>query len=306
VLLDLPIAIWYAQPDPQLRFAGAPIERGTYAIAFRKDREDLAQRVDAALDEITKTGELRTILERWKLWDEEQAALSSLVTNAAPPVAEATSKWPARRYLPLLLQGLKTTIELSVASMALAILLGLPIAVARLWGPWPLRLLATAYVELLRGVPVLLVLFFLYYGLPTVGVKLGPISAAILGFGLNYAAYEAEIYRAAIGAVPEGQWEAAASLGMGRVLAFRRIILPQTLRLVLPPMTNDFVALFKDTSLVSVIAVVELTKQYQILAKSSLQYLEIGLATATLYLLVSFPLGVLSRKLEEKASRGQR
>ena len=108
------------------------------------------------------------------------------------------------------------------------------------------------------------------------------MAAAILGFGLNYAAYQAEIYRAGIASIPIGQWEAGASLGMTRLHTFRRIILPQAIRVILPPTTNDLVALFKDTSIVSIIAVEELTKEYQILAKSSLKYLEIGLVTAML------------------------
>jgi polar amino acid transport system substrate-binding protein len=125
----------------------------------------------------------------------------------------------------------------------------------------------------------------------------------VLGLGLNYAAYEAEIYRAGIASLPAGQWEAAASLGMTPGLAFRRVILPQAIRVILPPMTNDFVGLFKDTSIVSIIAVVELSKQYQILSKTSLQYLEIGLATAVLYLAMSVPLGHLSRYLEKRWSK---
>ena len=110
--------------------------------------------------------------------------------------------------------------------------------------------------------------------------------------------------RAAIGSISAGQWEAAASLGMTRALTFRRIILPQAIRVILPPMTSDFIALFKDTSLVSVIALVELTKQYQILAKSSARYLEMGLATAVLYLTMSVPLGYLARYLEKRWGKG--
>src|SRR6202035_5123403 len=128
------------------------------------------------------------------------------------------------------------------------------------------------YVEFFRGIPVILLLFFLYYvvGSP---FQIEGFWTAVVGLGLNYAAYEAEIYRAAIGAVPAGQWEAAASLGMSRALTFRRIILPQALRIILPPMTSDFVALFKDTSVVSVCGgLVELTKQYQTDAESSLDY----------------------------------
>ena len=135
-------------------------------------------------------------------------------------------------------------------------------------------------------------------------LRMGPMQAAILGLGLNYGSYEAEVYRAGIASIPVGQWEAAASLGMAGPLTFRRIILPQAIRTILPPMTNDFVALFKDTSIVSTIAVVELSKQYQILSKSSMKYLEIGLLTAALYLLMSVPLGLLSRRLERIWGRG--
>ncbi|MBL8715631.1 MAG: ABC transporter permease subunit [Myxococcales bacterium] len=298
VLLDLPIAEYYARRDPLLRFVDDPsLPKGHYAIAMRKADAALADRIDRAIDQLAREGALRKVLDRWGLWNADQETKLELGK-------ETDTRWTFRRWFPLLLSGALTTVLLSVASMALAVLLALPLAAARTFGPRPLRALATTYVELFRGVPVLLVLFFLYYGLPTLGVRLSAWAAAVLGFGLNYAAYEAEIYRAALGAVPTGQWEAAASLGMSRALTFRRIVLPQAVRVALPPMTSDFVALFKDTSLVSVIAVVELTKQYQILAKSSLRYLEIGLATAALYLTISLPLGLLSRRLEARWSRG--
>ena len=205
------------------------------------------------------------------------------------------------------------TVQLTFVSMLLAMTLGLPIALVRLYGPAPLRLGAMVYVEFFRGIPVLLLLYFLYYGLPVIAdrydlplsLKLQPMAAAILGFGLNYAAYQAEIYRAGIASIPIGQWEAGASLGMTRLHTFRRIILPQAIRVILPPSTNDLVALFKDTSIVSIIAVEELTKEYQVLAKSSLKYLEIGLVTAALYLIMSVPLGHLSRRLERRWGKGQ-
>jgi polar amino acid transport system substrate-binding protein len=160
-------------------------------------------------------------------------------------------------------------------------------------------------------VPVLLLLYLLYYALPAVShalglgdaLDLGPLTAAILGLGLNYAAYEAEVYRAGIAAVPEGQWAAAASLGMTPGLTFRRIILPQAIRQILPPSTGDFVALFKDTSIVSGITLVELSKAYQILSTSGADYsqiAEIGAVTALLYLAMSVPLGHLSRYLERR------
>ena len=154
-------------------------------------------------------------------------------------------------------------------------------------------------------------LFRSYYGLPAmveslemgIPLRLTDWTVAVLTFGLNYGAYEAEIYRGGISSIPIGQWEAAASLGMNRTTTFRRIILPQAMRVILPPVTNDFVALFKDTSLVSGIAVIELTKQYQLLSKSSQKYFEIGLVTAIIYLAMSVPLSALARRLERHLAK---
>lgn len=311
VFLDLPIAVYYAQPNPKLKFVGEPMGEGLYAIAFRKDQEALAQQFDAALERLLESGQLRKIYEKWRLWNTAQEKLQT--PEAVTDVLRASSrKWTPAVYLPLLWEGAEVTIGLTVVSMVLAMVIGLPIALCRLYGPGPVRWAAVVYVEFFRGIPVLLLLYFLYYGLPViaeayhlrVGLRLAPLEAAILGFGLNYAAYQAEIFRAGIHSIPVGQWEAAASLGMSRLLTFRRIIMPQAIRVILPPMTNDFVALFKDTSIVSIIAVVELTKEYQILAKSSLKYLEIGLVTAMLYLIMSVPLGYLSRSLEKRWGKG--
>jgi polar amino acid transport system substrate-binding protein len=312
VLLDLPIATYYAKPQPELKFVGPAIAPGYYVIAFRKDQEELALRFDAALGRLAERGELRRIYEKWHIWNDQQERL--LAADADEDMLRASGKlWTIRRYLPLLLDGAVVTIKLTLASMALAAFLGLPIALMRLYGPAPLRAAAVLYVEFFRGIPVLLLLYFLYYGLPGIAAEyqwpialtLNPIAAAILGFGLNYAAYQAEIYRAGIASIPVGQWEAGASLGMTRLHTFRRVILPQAIRVILPPTTNDMVALFKDTSIVSIIAVEELTKQYQILAKSSLKYLEIGLVTAILYLIMSVPLGYLSRYLEYRWGKGR-
>jgi polar amino acid transport system substrate-binding protein len=311
VLLDLPIALYYAKPNPRLKFVGAPLAAGYYVIAFRKDQQALAEQFDAALERLLESGRLREIYQEWHLWNADQEMLLGR-GQPGDVLGESRRLWTLGRYLPTLLKGAEVTVVITVLSMMLAMALALPVAVGRLYGPAPLRLAATGYVEFFRGIPVLLLLYFLYYGLPVVAeyyglpvsLKLQPLHAAILGFGLNYAAYEAEIYRAGISSIPLGQWEAAASLGMSRWLTFRRIILPQAIRVILPPTTNDFVALFKDTSIVSIVAVEELTKQYQMLAKSSLKYLEIGLVTAVLYLVMSVPLGYLSRYLEKRWGKG--
>lgn len=312
VLLDLPIAAHYVREIPKLKFLGEPIAPGQYALAFRKQDEELAQQVDAALLALARSGELERIYRTWNIWNDDQIVLRDEKPPDVIPVGEPTQAMTFDKYFPLLWSGAKMTVLLSVCSMALAVFIGLIVAIMRLYGPLPLKLLAVSYVEFFRGIPVLLLLYVLYFGvIPPVmeflKISLGDyerIMVGILAFGLNYAAYEAEIYRAGIGSIPIGQWEAAASLGMNKFTTFRRIILPQTWRVVLPPMTNDFVALFKDTSIVSVIAVVELTKQYQMLSKSSMKYVEIGLATAALYLLMSVPLGYLSRWLEKRLAKG--
>ena len=184
--------------------------------------------------------------------------------------------------------------------MALAIVLGLFIALTRLYGPPMAVMSATAYIEVYRGTPLLVQLFILYYGLPNVGITLSPLAAAIIGLGMNYAAYEAEVYRAGLEAVPRGQMEAALSLGMSRSLALRKVVFPQAFRISLPAVTNDFIALFKDSSIVSVIAMVELTKTYGILAATTLRYFELGLVVALLYFGMSYPLSIMARRLERK------
>jgi len=191
------------------------------------------------------------------------------------------------------------TLVLSCLAMALAVALGALIAVGRVYGDGLTRALLTGYVEVMRGTPVLLQLFVIYYGVSSL-VRLPAFIAALLGLGLNYAAYESEIYRSALEAVPRGQLDAARILGFTNLQALRLIRAPQAFRLALAPMTNDFVALLKDSSLVSVITVVELTKQTQIFATNIGSWLLPGLLCAAIYLMMSLPLGYLARRLETR------
>jgi His/Glu/Gln/Arg/opine family amino acid ABC transporter permease subunit len=213
---------------------------------------------------------------------------------------DLASGWKAAlRYVPSLVQAAVLTLGLSWAAMAIAVVLGIGIATGRVYGARPLRVTLTAYVELMRGTPLLLQLFVLYYGLGE-AVRLPAFLAAVLGLALNYAAYESEIYRAALEAVPVGQLEAARTLGLSHAQILRLIRGPQAFRLALAPMTNDFVALLKDSSLVSVLTVVELTKQTQIFATNIGSWVVPGLLCATLYLLMSMPLAALARRLEHR------
>jgi len=146
----------------------------------------------------------------------------------------------------------------------------------------------------------MLQLYFIFFFLPEVGITVPAFWTAILGLALNYSAYESEIYRAGLLAIPRGQMEAALALGMSRPLALRRIIVPQAVRIVVPPVVNDFIALFKDTSVCSVVTLVELTKRFSVLSQSTQSTVELMLLTGVLYLLMSYPLSLFSRRLEAR------
>jgi polar amino acid transport system substrate-binding protein len=244
------------------------------------------------------------------MWNDDQQRLyarlgggQSIDAATERPEPPPTSAWAAARgYLPSLFKAAAITLALSCASMALAILVGVLIASGRVYGPAPVRIVLTAWVEVIRGTPLLLQLFVLYFGLATV-VQLPALLAAFLGLGLNYAAYESEIYRGALEAVPVGQLDAARTLGFSERQTLMLIRGPQAFRLALPPMTNDFVALLKDSSLVSVITVVELTKQTSIFAANIGSWVVPGALCAALYLVMSLPIAHAARRLEQGWSR---
>jgi His/Glu/Gln/Arg/opine family amino acid ABC transporter permease subunit len=211
----------------------------------------------------------------------------------------------AVRDLPLLLQGLWVTAILTLAGTAIALTLGQALAFLRLSPVRPLRWIAGAYIDFVRGTPLLIQLFALYFGAPQLGLDISPMAAGILGLGLNGAAYMAEILRSGILSVDPGQREAAKALGMGPVMTLRRVILPQAYRIAIPPLTGAFVALLKDTSLVSTITVVELTRQAQTLIGASYRAVELYTAAAVLYFVLTYPLLKLADFLERRLSKGQ-
>jgi polar amino acid transport system substrate-binding protein len=257
-----------------------------------------------------RDGTLERILRKWRVWNEDQPALFAdvLAGNPLPPVLGfdfsgsevAISKWQTiRTYLPALFRAAGITLVLSCLSMALAITIGVSIASGRVYGGKIARSLLTAYVEIIRGTPILLQLFILYYGMVEL-VRLPAFVAALLGLGLNYAAYESEIYRGALEAVPGGQLDAARILGFTELQVLTLVRGPQAFRLALAPMTNDFVALLKDSSLVSVLTVLELTKQTQIFATNIGSWVVPGALCAALYMAMSLPLAALARRLEQR------
>jgi polar amino acid transport system substrate-binding protein len=257
-----------------------------------------------------RDGTLERIFRKWGVWNDDQPALYARVFAGEPVPAVVglgvtedaamLSAWDAtRRYLPSLVSASAVTIVLSCVSMGLAVVLGVAIASGRVYGSRITRDLLTGYVEIMRGTPILLQLFVLYYGIAA-AVRLPAFAAALLGLALNYAAYESEIYRGALEAVPIGQLEAARILGLSERQVLALVRGPQAFRLALAPMTNDFVALLKDSSLVSVLTVFELTKQTQIFATNTGSWVIPGLLCATLYLAMSLPLAALARRLEQR------
>jgi polar amino acid transport system substrate-binding protein len=300
VLLDLPIAVYYAKSDAALKFSGAPFAPGYYAIGARKEDPLLLAALNQAIEELARDRTLERIYRKYGVWDERQERVKDYQPEIVPELKSISTlrEWP--RYLPLLLRGAVTTVELSVLGMALAVVVGLVVVLLRLYGIAPVQWLARAYVEVIRGTPLLIQLFLIYYGLPQIGIRLNAFCAAILGLGLNYAASEAENYRAGIQSIPSGQTEAALALGMSRWQTLQHIVLPQALRLVIPPVTNDFIAMFKDSSIVSVITMVELTKVFGMLAMSTYDYMGLGLMTAGIYFALSYPASLFANRLEKR------
>src|SRR5690606_35594106 len=167
--------------------------------------------------------------------------------------------------LPFLLKGAWWTVVLSLGGMFFGLLLGFGLALLRLYAFWPLQWLARVYVSFFRGTPLLVQLFMIYYGLPQLGIQLAPLPAALVGFSLTMAACTAAVLRAAIASIDRDQWEAAASIGMGRAQTLYRAILPQAARTALPPLGNSFISLVKDTALAATIQVPELFRQAQLI-----------------------------------------
>ena len=283
---------------------------GHYVGVLAARNSALRDQVNEVLRGAMRDGSLEKILRKWRVWNDDQPELYAEVLAgksvlpvgglAALDVAPPVSVWDATlRYFPSLLRASALTLVLSCLAMALAVMLGVLIASGRVYGGRLAQTLLRAYVEVMRGTPILLQLFVLYYGIADV-IRLPAFGAALLGLALNYAAYESEIYRGALEAVATGQLEAARTLGLSESQVLALVRAPQAFRLALAPMTNDFIALLKDSSLVSVLTVLELTKQTQIFATNIGSWVIPGLLCAALYLAMSLPLGVLARRLEQR------
>ena len=308
VLLDNVLAERRHRAMPGFTIQPQTVAVGHYVGVLSPQNAPLRDSLNEILLGAMRDGRLERIFRTWSVWNDDQPKLyerllagvpvSAVVGLDASAALATVGNWEAaRRYLPSLLQASAVTIVLSCLSMALAVGIGVLIATGRVYGGRLARGALTAYVELIRGTPILLQLFVLYYGLAS-AIRLPAFVAALLGLALNYAAYESEIYRSALEAVSTGQLEAARTLGLSERQVLTLVRAPQAFRLALAPMTNDFVALLKDSSLVSVLTVLELTKQTQIFATNLGSWVIPGTLCAALYLAMSLPLAALARRLE--------
>jgi polar amino acid transport system substrate-binding protein len=322
VLLDETVTQYFGAVDPALEVMPDSFGEVRYAIAIRSGDADLQGAVDAALGALTRNGRLRAIYERWGIWNAETADLLGDPDPKPRSPALAWDDWRASIGLqppfwvrvttqyPKLTHAFAAaallTVVVSALAMALAIALGAALALARAFAPRPIAALAVGYVELFRGTPLLVQLVVLYFGLPELGVTLSPFAAGVLALGLNYAATESENYRAGLASVPAAQLDAARVLGLARAQALRFVVLPQAVRISLPPMTNDFIALLKDSSLISVVTLTELTKTYSMLANATHDHLGLGAVVCAWYLAVGLPFVFLARRLERRFGEGHR
>lgn len=208
-----------------------------------------------------------------------------------------------RSLWPIASGALVATIPLALVSFAIGLVLALVVALMRLSGNAVLSGLARFYISVIRGTPLLVQLFIVFYGLPSLGVRLDPWPSAIIAFSLNVGGYAAEVIRAAILSVPKGQWEAAHTIGMSRGLALRRIVLPQAARVSVPPLSNTFISLVKDTSLASVILVTELFRQARQIATVSNEFMLLYLEAALVYWLICLVLSAGQNALEKRLDR---
>lgn len=209
-------------------------------------------------------------------------------------------------YFPFLAKGALLTLEISILSLILGLIFGLSAALGKLSRNIVVRGIAVFYIWLIRSTPLLVQLFIIYFGLPQLGIDLGPYISGVLGLGLNVGAYNAETIRGGIQSVPSGQQEAARSLGMSSALAMRRIILPQALRIIIPPLGNNFIILIKDTSLVSTITLVELTLTAQRFIGSTYKPFEMYVMAAFLYAVLTTSASLLLGRLEARTNKGSR
>ena len=286
--------------DKSIKIAGTVGEKSEQGFAARKD-SGLLPELNSALDELRADGTLATISQKYL-----KANASGAPAEGAP-AARSTWQLIADNLWPLAKAALTMTIPLTIISFAIGLVIALAVALARLSSNVVLSNIARFYISIIRGTPLLVQLFIVFFALPEFGVKIDPFPAAVIAFSLNVGGYAAEIIRSAIQSIPKGQWEAAETIGLNYTGTLRRIILPQAARVAVPPLSNTLISLVKDTSLASTILVTELLRQAQIIAAPTFEFFALY-GTAAIYywvicLVLSFGQSRLERRLERHVAR---
>ncbi|WP_273734365.1 ABC transporter permease subunit [Mycolicibacterium septicum] len=286
--------------DKSVKIAGTVGEKSEQGFAARKD-SGLLPELNTALDELRADGTLATISQRYL-----KANASGAPAEGAP-APRTTWQLIADNLWPLAKAALTMTIPLTIISFAIGLVIALAVALARLSSNVVLSNIARFYISIIRGTPLLVQLFIVFFALPEFGVKIDPFPAAVIAFSLNVGGYAAEIIRSAIQSIPKGQWEAAETIGLNYTGTLQRIILPQAARVAVPPLSNTLISLVKDTSLASTILVTELLRQAQIIAAPTFEFFALY-GTAAIYywvicLVLSFGQSRLERRLERHVAR---
>ena len=286
--------------DKSVKIAGTVGEKSEQGFAARKD-SGLLPELNTALDELRADGTLAAISQKYL-----KANASGAPAEGAP-APRSTWQLIADNLWPLAKAALTMTIPLTIISFAIGLVIALAVALARLSPNVVLSNIARFYISIIRGTPLLVQLFIVFFALPEFGVKIDPVPAAVIAFSLNVGGYAAEIIRSAIQSIPKGQWEAAETIGLNYTGTLRRIILPQAARVAVPPLSNTLISLVKDTSLASTILVTELLRQAQIIAAPTFEFFALY-GTAAIYywvicLVLSFGQSRLERRLERHVAR---
>lgn len=283
--------------DTSVKIAGNTGEKSEQGFAARKD-SGLLPGLNKALDELRADGTLAGISDKY---------LKADVTGAPVPAHRSTWQLIADNLWPLAKAAVTKTIPLTVISFVIGLAIALVVALARLSSNTLVHNIARFYISVIRGTPLLVQLFIVFYALPELGVKIDPFPAAVIAFSLNVGGYAAEIIRSAIQSIPKGQWEAAETIGLNYTGTLRRIILPQATRVAVPPLSNTLISLVKDTSLASTILVTELLRTAQIAAAPTFEFFALYGTAAVYYwvicLVLSFGQGRIEHRLERYVAR---
>lgn len=291
VIGDAPTVQWMiGQSFPELKTVGDLLTQDQYGYVFRPEDPDLVQVINQALAKMRTNGTYDALYAKW-------FGQKTKPNEGAPSLSS--------RLLPVFGKGLLWTLELTIGAYILALPLGLLIALLRLAPSRPISWAAGAYIEILRGTPLLVQIFFVYFVLPSIGIALSAWVAGVVALGVNASAYIAEVCRAGVLSIDRGQTEAARSLGMTSWQTLRFVVLPQALRRMVPPLTNEAVALLKDSSLVSVMGLTELTRAGQELSGRYADPLTVWPAVALFYFAATFPLTRLAVWMERRFSAGR-